>query len=163
MERITSHLSYKTRVIAARILLQVGIVIKNVFKNFTLDGLRVIFFLNFLISCLLNSHIFKLFDDLEAWWFILFGIYALQDRWMVDDVFDSYQLKLAYNSLAGQIWFNCKLGEWIISWDRFWGLNWLILFSLFNFNKGFLLLRFLFLIERWMLLLSFRALYKIVF
>ncbi len=163
MERITSHLSYKARVIAVIILLQVGIIIKNVFKNFTLDGLRVMVFLNFLISCLLNSHIFKLFDDLEARWFILFRSYALQDRWMVDDVFDSYQLRLAYSSLAGQIWINCKLGEWILFWDRFWGLNWLVLFSLFDFNKAFLLLRFLFLIERWMFLLSFRALYKIVF
>jgi len=79
MECITSHLINKTRVIAA-ITHQLIIIIKDVFKEFALDGLRIIkaldglriiIFLNILISCFLNSHIFELFYYLKARRFIL--------------------------------------------------------------------------------------------
>lgn len=161
MERITGHLCHKARVIA--ILIRHNcIVIENVLKNFTLNGLRIMVFMNFLISCFLNSHVFKLLNDFEARGFMLVGILmSLKDRWMADDVFDGYKLRFAYSSLAGQIWINHKLAERIILWNRFRVLNWLVLFSLFDFNKVTLLV-VLFVMERWVFLLSFRALFKII-
>ena len=161
MERITGHLCHKARVIAI-LILHHCIIIQNVLKNFTLDGLWIMVFLNFLISCFLNSHVFKLLYDFEARRFMLVGVFmGLKDRWMAYDIFDGYKLRFAYSSLAGQIWINRKLAERIILWNRFRVLNWLVLFSLFDFNKVTLLV-VLFGMERWMFLMSFRALYKII-
>jgi len=149
MESVSSHLLYKPRVIAVCIV-HLLVVIKDVFIQFTLDGLCPSIILNsYTVSCFLNSHVFQLFYYFKARWFILWTFLTLQYWWMCHNIIDCDNFRLIRSSHTRQsltdptLLFNHKLLYRRICcyrlclYNRFW--NGLILFSLFKFNKVTLL------------------------
>lgn len=131
MKCITSHLANKSWVVIFVFDLLSGtkfVVIKNIFKQFALNGLWTVIWLHYLISCFNSSHVFKLLNYFETRRLITIRLFNLYIRWLVQYIFNCHKLLLWF---FGRLHFTLCKSHFRLYVIRIF--NWLILFSLFWF------------------------------